>query len=84
MSIGNMFIHEGNILTNKNKRLSNKKIYVSNKNILKIFALNALNAWNGKTYLKDSLTIMKSLESNMKCNTMCFIFYFIFFQKFMY
>ena len=53
MSIGNMFIHEENILTNKNKGLSNKKIYVSNKNILKAFALNALNAWNGKTYLKD-------------------------------
>ena len=63
MSIGNMFIHEENILTNKNKGLSNKKIYVSNKNILKVFALNALNAWNGKTYLKDSLTIMKSFDN---------------------
>ena len=63
MSIGNMFVHEGNILTNKNKGLSNKKIYVSNENILKVSALNALNAWNGKTYLKDSLTIMKSSDN---------------------
>ena len=32
----------------------------------------------------EDLLDEKSLESNMKCNTMCFIFYFIFFQKFMY
>lgn len=66
MSIGNMFVHTGNILTNKNKGLTNKKIYVSNENILKVSVLNALNAWKGNNYLKDSLTIMKSADMQDK------------------
>ncbi len=57
-----MFVPEGNILTNINKGLSNKKFYVSNENILQIAVLNALNAWRGKDYTKDSLTIMKSFD----------------------
>lgn len=57
-----MFVPEGNILTNINKGLSNKKFYVSNENILQIAVLNALNAWRGRDYTKDSLTVMKSFD----------------------
>ena len=44
--------------------------------------LNENNLTINKGFLKK--TFFRKLESNMKCNTMCFIFYFIFFQKFMY
>lgn len=62
LSVGNMFVHNGNILTNLNKGISNKKFYVSNENILQISVLNALNAWKGKDYIRDALTIMKSAD----------------------
>ncbi|MDD1359391.1 hypothetical protein [Metamycoplasma hyosynoviae] len=61
LSIGNMCVPNGNILTNiKNKGQSNKLFYVSNKNIKQISVLHCANAWHGNDYLSDSLTIMKS------------------------
>ncbi|ADN68686.1 hypothetical protein [Mycoplasmopsis fermentans] len=66
LSIGNMCVPHGNILTNTDNGLSNRKIYVSNKNILKVAVLNCLNAWVGENYLKDNLTIMKSADNQEK------------------
>ncbi|UUD35549.1 hypothetical protein NPA07_01600 [Mycoplasmopsis caviae] len=61
--IGNMAVHNGNILTNfETERYSNKAFKVSNKNIQKISVLNCLNSWSSQNYIIDPLTIMKSAD----------------------